>query len=668
MSAPRHWILMAHRAVRSRDMWCRRSVAASAAELPEGRVYELVTPPEGYDTEIYPPGEEALFPLTKPNFPTRRRRTGTPYVFPAGPTVGGNETSGWYGGNQYLASRSPAGGWSEVNMSPATDPAPRSRRSMPTSPRLFSIPSNRLTPSSPGFGEEPEPYYEGNYDVLYSMNTKTAEYAPLFTVKPPYRAPSELQTAGEIFRLTGPLTGGYRGFRTLAFAGASTDDSHLLFLANDALTAASEGRPAAEGGSAAASPNVNNLYEWFDGRLRLVNVLPDGSTHVNATFGGGPLFNRVISTDGSRIFWTDLSTGHIYVRENGTRTVEVSPAGKFQTASSDGSEAFFINGDLYEYDVTDAHTTDLDPGVPVKRVLGASEDGKYVYFLTEAGELVLWHEGEVTNISASSTGRTGGGHARWSGGGISRIVEEGHNHSCSKPVKVYEAATKELYCVPVSVEKAGEGRAILASTNKANVYQPRWISADGTHVFFESQAPLVPEDSNGKLDAYEWTEPGASGCAESDGCLHLLTGGTSSDGSHFVDAGVNGDDVFVVTRAKLLAADDNELFDLYDVRVDGYQPIAPPACTGSGCQGLPGAPPIFATPSSVTFEGVGNFSASEGKPAVQPKKTQKSQKQEAKSKNRSNTSEKPRRRRARARQPLASTSKLRGDGRDHAID
>ena len=37
--------------------------------------------------------------------------------------------------------------------------------------------------------------------------------------------------------------------------------------------------------------------------------------------------------------------------------------------------------------------------------------------------------------------------------------------------------------------------------------------------------------------------------------------------------------------------------------------MTPPVCTGTGCQGIPGAPPIFATPSSVTFEGVGNFAA-----------------------------------------------------------
>jgi hypothetical protein len=584
---------------------------ASAAELPEGRVYELVTPPEGYDTEVYPTGDGSTADETE--FPYQAAADGNAVVFPGGPTVGGNENSGFHGGNQYLASRSPAGGWSEVNLSPDDRPSVAIQAFNNDLSEAFLDGVEPLTPSSPGFGEEPEPFWMGNYDVLYSTSTKTTQYTPLFTVKPPYRAPAGLRTVGEIRKPSFPPTSGYREGRMLAFAGASADDSHLLFLANDALA------PGAEGGLASSFEEANNLYESFDGALRLVNVLPDGSTHVNATFGGGPLFSHVISSDGSRIFWTDLSTGHIYMRENGSRTVEVSPAGKFQTASSDGTMAFFTNGDLYEYDVTHSITTDLDPGVPVRRVLGASEAGKYIYFTTESGELDLWHEGHVTSIATVDAEGpaevTPDGHAL-----VFHELRQLPSFQTLSEVMVYEADANELYCVSCG---SGEGSGELIPSNKFNVYQPRWISADGARVFFESRVPLVPEDSNGKLDAYEWTKPGSNGCAESHGCIHLLTSGTSSDVSHFADASVSGDDAFVVTRAKLVPADNNELYDLYDLRVNGYQPIAPPTCTGTGCQGLPGAPPIFATPSSVTFEGVGNFATSKGKTAAKPKKTQK---------------------------------------------
>ena len=51
----------------------------------------------------------------------------------------------------------------------------------------------------------------------------------------------------------------------------------------------------------------------------------------------------------------------------------------------------------------------------------------------------------------------------------------------------------------------------------------------------------------------------------------------------------------------------NEAFNLFDARVGGVQPVTEPLCTGTGCQGPPEPAPTFATPASVTFNGVGNF-------------------------------------------------------------
>jgi hypothetical protein len=88
----------------------------------------------------------------------------------------------------------------------------------------------------------------------------------------------------------------------------------------------------------------------------------------------------------------------------------------------------------------------------------------------------------------------------------------------------------------------------------------------------------------------------------------LISRGIGSRDSEFAGASESGSDVFFTTRDQLVPADQDELEDMYDARVDGgFQELTPPACTGTGCQGVPGAPPIFATPSSVTFAGVGNF-------------------------------------------------------------
>ncbi len=388
-----------------------------------------------------------------------------------------------------------------------------------------------LASTAPGYGEPPTGYY-GNYDVLYSTETEGGGgYTPLFTAKPPYRDYEEFQTAGGV---RAPEV----DFRHhLAFAGASSDLTHTLFEANDALTGASEGRPAAEGGASASFAGENNLYEDAGGRLRLVNVLPDGTTHANAVFGSGTIFHHVISEDGSRIFWTDLATGHIYVRENGTSTVEISSAGEYQTASSDGSVVFYTNGDLYEYELAGAKTVDLTPGVPVEKVVGASEDGKYVYFVTTGHELELWHDGVTTTIAHPSVVT---GEVAPSGRSIAYVEERAFNPNYAD-IYVFSVDTGSLYCLGCA---AGGTLGLLPNTSNWGAYQTRWISEDGSRVFFDSGAALVPQDTNEKMDVYEWERPGAGGCTEVEGCIYLLSEGTSVDNSYLADASVSGDDVF----------------------------------------------------------------------------------------------------------------------------
>lgn len=153
--------------------------------------------------------------------------------------------------------------------------------------------------------------------------------------------------------------------------------------------------------------------------------------------------------------------------------------------------------------------------------------------------------------------------------------------------------------------------------SRQNTYQPRWISADGDRVFFDTPEPLVSQDSNGSyLDVYEWEREGTGSCPVATGryggCDFLLSGGISQSPSIFVDASADGGEVFFETRAQLVPRDHDENLKLYDARVcTSASPCfheTPVACEGSGCQGNPPAPPIFATPSSVTFNGTGNFS------------------------------------------------------------
>lgn len=395
---------------------CLQVPAAGAAELPDGRVYELVTPTSGYEIEAYQPHErleqksagglEEKYSNTQTELPFQAAANGEGLVFVGSPSEGGNENSGYLGGNEYLATHLSGGGWAVRNLSPDNLPSADFEAFSSDLSVGFLDSIEPLSADAPRASEAFS--YGGDYDVLYSTSTAGGGYTPLFTAVPPYRSRMDFRTfvfgTAEKMRFPG-FNGGSGGGRAdngrvLVFAGASADSAHALFLANDALTGAEEGRPAAEGGSAASYEKENNLYESFDGQLRLVNVLPGGTTEANATFGGGaPFFQRVISANGSRVFWTDLNNGHIYMREDATRSVEISAAGAYQTATADGSAVFYTNGDLYEYEVESGHTTDLTPGVKVEKVVGVSEDGQYVYYVTSSGEFDLWHDGATVTIS-----------------------------------------------------------------------------------------------------------------------------------------------------------------------------------------------------------------------------------------------------------------------------
>lgn len=189
-------------------------------------------------------------------------------------------------------------------------------------------------------------------------------------------------------------------------------------------------------------------------------------------------------------------------------------------------------------------------------------------------------------------------------------------------VYTYGAEDNRLFCLSCdpsgtpAIRQKGElegGRTYLPITPNGT-YVVRVVSEDGSRVFFDSSQPLVPTDTNGVQDVYEWEREGTSGCPAQTpvrrlgGCVFLLTGGDSSDFSYLIDASANGDDVFVTHRGRLgQVGPRDDRVHAYDVRVDGGFAESSLACTGTGCQGVPPAPPIFATPSSVTFNGVGNF-------------------------------------------------------------
>jgi hypothetical protein len=623
--------------------------AATTSSLPDGRVYEMVTPPKNENANVNVP---ATFGRqhgggVSTNLPFQAALDGDAVAYVGDPTSGGNGNVGTGGGNEYLARRSLGGGWRQYDIQPPAYVEPIYQAfSNDLSIGIFNscVQAGEDLPALAPGGLERE------YQDLYTTGLPLTPggYRPFFSAYPANNQPPSNFGAFEVKSYEEVCSNGIEVY-ALAYAGASSNLSHLLFEANGALT------PEATGGG-----GENNLYDSVGGRLHLVNVLPNGTPDPNATFGWGvpnhasiPDFSHVISSDGSHIFWTDLNTGYLYMREHDAtpeaRTVLISEGGRFWTASADGSKVFFTDGELYEYNLqapAGKRLTDLTPGVNVRGVVGTSENGEYVYYVNGSYELDLWHEGAVHNptlIAALSPADNSieppGGEVEagdWRPGLGSRTAEvtpdghavvfmsragmrtanfpAGYENRGLAEVYIYEAGSGELFCAscdpsgepPSSPPSAGEAAAFLPASH-SNTYVPRWVSEGGGRVFFDSEMPLLKQDTNGVQDVYEWERDEEGTCREIRGCVYLLSGGGSASKSWLLDSSSSGHDVFIITRAQLTAQDQNDDYNVFDARIGGVEQSSPVGCSGAACQGVPPAAPIFSTPSSVTFNGVGNF-------------------------------------------------------------
>ena len=382
---------------------------ANATTLPDGRVYEMVTPPENHESDTYVPYAMSVGIFnegtggTNTRLPFQVAPGGEAVAYVASATVGGAGAEGNGEGNEYLARRAPEGGWSQVGLQPtggyyAFYQAFSSDLSVgfldagnSEGGKVFE---EALSPEAPGDG----------YPVLYSHATSAGSegvYKPLFT-----QTPTEPQ---EEFRSYGlPKINDNVGLNQVTFAGASADSQESLFEVHGALTA-----------GAVDVPEANNLYVSSGGQLSLVNVLPNGDPEPNATFGAPlttgsspeedpPDFQDVISPDGSRVYWTSLNNNQLYLRENPTQpesplgpsdeclvasdacTLPVSqglaPA-RYWTSAEDGRYVFYTEGEgeaseLYRFDAdTGSRTALTSARAGVEGVLGTSVDGSYVYFV-----------------------------------------------------------------------------------------------------------------------------------------------------------------------------------------------------------------------------------------------------------------------------------------------
>ncbi len=576
----------AHETFESEDHTFTTQHVIGEFALPDGRQYEMVTPPEK---------EGALFyPLHNNDFvgrPIQASVNGDAIADLASqPTEA--DPNGYSEEVSVLSTRGP-GGWSSQDIAGPHERVASMRGAEGDESRLFSEDLSHVatqqfgnfTPLSPEASES-TPYLRTNYfnqnvneHCEGSYLTAGSCFQPLVT-KANTRAGAVFgqETTGECFLyICGPV-----------FMDATPDLSHIV-LYWDTLFGVQLTTSLPQGWA--------GEYEWSGGQLQpLPGALAREGTNAISADGG-----RVILTNGM----FEVATGEV-----------VPYGGTFQTASSDDSKIFSIDGggDLIECEIVvevagkhKCNLSDLTPpllagGEPanVRAVLGVSEDGSYVYFAAsgalapgavpdgcgptvEGCNVYVRHDGVTRLVTASGLweGQGASGNWRVSPNGrwlafMSRKSLTGYDNRDAvsgqpdSEVYLYHAETSpagalepgKLVCAscdptgarPTGVNEDAERQGWTAASvpyrmeiasfsfpEVGPLYQSRYLSDSG-RLFFDSNDALVPQDVNGVEDVYEYEPEGVP--AGEHACSSSSTSGSEvfEPARAFQAGGVTGEE------------------------------------------------------------------------------------------------------------------------------
>jgi hypothetical protein len=563
----------------------------NAFELLDHRAWELVSPLDKAGGAVQPPGQISGGGVFQ------AAAGGGALTYSSADSFG-EGAQGAPAGSQYLATRS-AGGWGTANI---------------TAPLL-----------SGSYGSAPDgvPYQLFSSDLSLGLlsngeRCRGEAGAECPVANPPL--PGSGAPAGYRDYYRRSATGSFESLLTatdlahtslgpgefeLRLVAAAPDLAHVVLMSCAALTADAT-EVAAVGG---CDPEAQNLYEWSAGSgLALVNLLPGDTTGTPGARIAAP--NGAVSDNGSRVYFS--AGGKLYLRDgNATKTVAESAAAEFGAASTDGAIAYVLDaGDLYEYDAGTGVLTPLTSGGGVEGVLGASADGGEVYY-AKAGAVFLRSAAATTEVASSANGENwpaATGTARVSADGshllfLSNAELTGYPNEEQTEAFLYgpppDGASALLTCVSCNPSgEAPRGAASIpaarrngAGAGAPRIYRPRTLSADGNRVFFETTDKLVIQDTNNRLDVYEWEAAGEGTCARAGGCVQLISGGRDHEPSYFLDADASGSEAFFLTAGSLDPRDPGS-YDVYVAREGGGFPATeePLPCVADACQVLPEAP------------------------------------------------------------------------------
>ena len=418
-----------------------------------------------------------------------------------------------------------------------------------------------------------------------------------------------------------------------------------------------------EGGSEVPYANPGAGYRASmsaDGSRLVFSATPPGSTEPQLYMRiGGSMTVPISTPSGSSVFSAKVALQAVTPDGRNVFFVTDTPLVPEDTNSGPDLYRWTDSGDPAHDGTLTAITTSGDFSLawsPPIGVIGVSDDGTRVYYQTLGAQLVVWDNGTSRVITteapvdsqtsmAAVASQPGLGRVspdgKWlafisdatlgnndvhphpiapdpAGTPASELTLEKNTYTSSRAsyeMYSYSLKTGRLVCVSCFSGGAIPNAAVTPDVTSgvpalaATGIRPSFLSGNGK-VFFSTTAALLPQDTNGVEDVYEYDGE--------TGKLSLLSPGTGSEPTSFGDASANGEDVFVLTRRQLLSEDRDSLVDLYDVRTNGgfAAPVSGVGCVADECQPQPSPAPAFTVPASVGFAGAGNLPAGAGKPVA----------------------------------------------------
>ncbi len=463
-----------------------------AAVLPDGRAWEMVSPPQKHAGALEPiPSEGGAIQAAADG-------AGLAYIATA-PVDEGPQGSRSSVLSELLARRGAPGVWSTQDITTPHQAPTGVAVGNPSEYKLFSAELTRgavepigATPLSPRPSEPSEanaertPYLregDGSFTALVYAGT-----------------PAHPGNVAEGTKFGGVETKPEKFGGGVEFQTGTPDLAHVLLASPSALVAGFE------------NEGFKSIYEWSEGKLAPVSVLADGTAAGVASAGNASAQMRnAISVDGSRAFFTD-SGNHLFMRDMAlgpsgkTLRIDTPEAGvkevpsgaTFQLASADGSKVLFTDPARLTTDAT-AKANQPDLYQCEIEVTGEEASCKLRDLSVDP------HANEAASVQGAVIGAgEGGGRVYFaSNGALGEGQEEARSGVCPKAgegecVNLYEYDTQGKAPRPRLVavlarEDNPDWAAVSAGQNLGELTAR--VSPDGRYLAFMSKRSLSGYDN-----------------------------------------------------------------------------------------------------------------------------------------------------------------------------